>query len=268
MEQIDELAATYSKSLRVPSDKEKFKKDAADKVIVVIQSCNIAEYYAALPKLAEPVKYPSCKCIVVGTFAGKNAAIVRTGQGNDCRDDLKEILDFFPNVKYLLGLGICMGINRKFGDVLIGKKLQCEDNLKIENGRLKLRGDSMSVQKTMRSAFCDDTRGWIGFECTATADNSTAKARTSKVYTGCILSSPALINGEVTKEGLEKESQTIIGAEMEGWVLFKDFKHIDSIIIKGVSDYGDGNKNDDWQLTAAKAAVDYAHFKLESAFLE
>ena len=32
MEQIDELAATYSKSLRVPSDKEKFKKDAADKV--------------------------------------------------------------------------------------------------------------------------------------------------------------------------------------------------------------------------------------------
>ena len=46
-------------------------------------SCNmVAEYYAiALPKLAEPVKYPSCKCIVVGTFAGKNAAIVRTGQG-------------------------------------------------------------------------------------------------------------------------------------------------------------------------------------------
>ena len=55
---------------------------------------------------------------------------------------------------------------------------------------------------------------------------------------------------------------------MEGWVLFTDFKNIASIIIKGMSDLGNDTKADDWQLTAAKAAVDYAHFKLGKNFLD
>ena len=267
MELIDDLAATYSKSLKVPSDEEEFIKDAADKVNVVIQSCNDAEYYAALPRLTEPVKYPSSKPIVVGMFAGRNAAIVRTGKGNEFRKDLKEILRIFPNTNYLLGLGVCMGIKQKFGDVLVGKMIQIEENLKFQNGRLVLRGTRENVKETMKDVFCDDTRGWKRFECTAAAEDS--EARTSQVYTGCILSSSLLLNDEGTKQGLEEETQGLIGAEMEGWIAFEDFKSTGrkSITIKGVSDYGDGKKSDDWQLTAAKAAVDYAHFKLESAYL-
>ena len=289
MELIDDMSSTYDPLLPSnTSQQEEIKKFAANQVNVIIQSCNNAEYYAALEKMKaatdllpmfdKPVKYPTSKyTIVVGTFAGKNAAIVRTGQGNKCRDDLKEILEgshkdnlkaFFPHAKYLLGLGVCMGIKGKFGDVLIGKMVQIEENLKLENGKLVLRGTREVATQTMRNIFCDDTTGWNGFECTATAEDGTSEPRTSLVFSGCILSSPTLLNDKDIKQGLEKESQTLIGAEMEGWVLFTAFKDIESIIIKGISDYGDGTKADDWQLTAAKAAVDYAHFKLGKNFLD
>ena len=280
MELIDDISTTYNPLL--PSDasqQEKIKMFALNQVIVIIQSCNTAEYYAALEKMKaataslpmfdKPVKYPTSKyTIVVGTFAGQNAAIVRTGQGNKCRDDLKEILGYFPNAKYLLGLGICMGIKGKFGDVLIGRMVQIEECLKLENGKLKLRGTREHAKQTMTNIFCDDTAGWKGFKCTATAEGSTSKARTSLVFSGCILSSPTLLNDKDIKQRLEEESQRLIGAEMEGGVLFTAFKDIESIIIKGISDYGDGTKADDWQLTAAKAAVDYAHFKLNRCFLD
>ena len=119
------------------------RKFAADKVIVVIQSCNDAEYYAALdkiealPEFGKRVKYPDKHTIVVGIFAGWIAAIVRTGQGNECRNDLTEILGIFKKAKYLLGLGVCMGIKAKLGDVLFGKKLQIEKipSLKIARSR-------------------------------------------------------------------------------------------------------------------------------------
>ena len=279
MELIDDMSTTCNPLLPDASQQEEIKNFATNQVNIIIQSCNNAEYYAALermkpatkslPMFVKPVMYPTSRyTIVVGTFAGRNAAIVRTRQGNKCRDDLKVILGFFPHAKYLLGLGVCMGIKGKFGDVLIGKMVQIEENLKLENGKLVLRGTREVATQTMRNIFCDDTTGWNGFECTATAEGGTSEPRTSLVFSGCILSSPTLLNDSNIKQGLEKESQTLIGAEMEGWVLFTAFKDIESIIIKGISDYGDGTKADDWQLTAAKAAVDYAHFKLERSFLD
>ena len=260
-------------------DQYKAVKDfAATEVTVVIQSCNNAEYFAALeaierPPLSmfyKPVKYPVNKfTIVVGTFAGKGAAIVRTRQGTKCRDDLTTVLSFFPNATMLLGLGVCMGIKHKLGDVLVGEKIQIEENPKVRPGKLQLAGTCIEAKQTMRNVFCDTT-GWNQFECTDVPKDSGVKARISKAFSGCILSSPNLLDDPSIKQGLESETPPLIGAEMEGWVLFqyieKDFPIIESLIIKGICDYGDGTKNKDWQLTAAKAAVDYARFKLEKAF--
>ena len=52
---------------------------------------------------------------------------------------------------------------------------------------------------------------------------------------------------------------------MEGWVLYthimRDYPDLEVIIIKGVADYGDGEKDGRWQLTAAN----YTHFQLQPA---
>ena len=264
--------------LKPSEDQHQAVKDFGTKVTVVIQSCNEAEYFAALEAIEcpamfdKPVRYPTNKfTIVVGTFAGKNAAIVRTEQGIKCRDDLKTLLSppFFPNATMFLGLGVCMGIKHKLGDVLVGKKIQLEETPKVRQGKLHLAGTCKEAKQTVRNVFCDTT-GWSQFTCTDVPEDGSAKARISEAFSGCILSSPNLLDDRSIKHGLESETQSLIGAEMEGWVLFqyieKDFPKIESLIIKGICDYGDGTKNKDWQLTAAKAALDYARFKLEKAF--
>ncbi len=67
-------------------------------------------------------------------------------------------------------------------------------------------------------------------------------------------------------------SPEAIGGEMEGVILVEIRKRLESrapprelgvIIIKGVADYADGSKGEEWQLTAAMAAASYAKHRLE-----
>ena len=51
---------------------------------------------------------------------------------------------------------------------------------------------------------------------------------------------------------------------MEGWAQIEYTPEgVECIIIKGIADFADGTKDKVWQLTAAMAAVDYAHYKLK-----
>ena len=143
------------------------KDFAATKVKVVIQSCNEAEYAATLkaikrlplPMFDKPVRYPNDEnfTIVVGTFAGQNTAIVRTEQGTKCRDDLTAILHFLPNATMVLGLGVCMEIKHKLGDVLVGEKIQLKENPKVRRGNLQLVGPCNEAKQKVRNVFCDTT---------------------------------------------------------------------------------------------------------------
>ena len=56
---------------------------------------------------------------------------------------------------------------------------------------------------------------------------------------------------------------------MEGWVLCehiqKEYPDIETISIKGVTDYGNEKKDDKWQVTAAMAAASYTLHHLENS---
>ena len=282
MEWIDELAKKVE-PLKVPSQEEQkqaIKEFAANEVEVVIQTCNKAEYYAALEKveppqiegIEKPVEYPhGWYKIVVGTFAGKNAAVAWTEQGSYSQEDLEGILAIFEKATILLGIGVCMGIKHEYADVIVSKKINAAVAPKIGNDGIEPRGETKLAGKRVTKVFCD-TAGWNEFVCT------TVDQRVAKAYAGLVFSSPNLINNHAIKHSLLQ--QGYIGGEMEGWVLFKmqeKYPRIESIIIKGISDYGDGKKDgegsttqvkDKWQLTAAKAAVDYAVFKMTGAYIK
>ena len=80
----------------------------------VVLTCNENEYWAALERLEPPTKVDGseirdCPIIypqvgsVIGWFAGCRAAVVRTGQGNKCRDELTTALTkSFPNGKAVI----------------------------------------------------------------------------------------------------------------------------------------------------------------------
>ena len=286
-DEIHALAKKY-KPLPVPreADKKEALKAFADKVEVVIQCCNERELYAVLERTEAPqleteisfeksVHYPCSGCkyissmdITVGTFADKKVAVIRTDQGNACRDALVEVLEIFENAKLLLGLGVCAGFKNELGDVLVGEEIEAAENTKQSDefvDELLPRGERRKAVPSVRALFRDPA-GWNSFSCTA--DDS----RVAKVICGCIFSSSILLDTKNICEAMKKKSAGYIGLEMEGWVMFttieKKFPNVAAIIIKGISDFGDGTKNKDWQLTAAKAAVDYAHFKLEDAPLD
>ena len=88
----------------------------ARQVVLILHTCNVYEYWAALERLELPTKgdgsniqdhsiiYPQVGS-VIGWFAGYRAAVVRTGQGNKCRDELmKALTESFPNGKVIVEL--------------------------------------------------------------------------------------------------------------------------------------------------------------------
>ena len=95
----------------------------ARQVVLILHTCNANEYWAALERLEPPTKedggniqdrsiiYPQVGS-VIGWFAGYRAAVVRTQQGDKCRDDLtKALTESFLNGQVIIGAGIAYANN-------------------------------------------------------------------------------------------------------------------------------------------------------------
>ena len=255
----------------------------ARQVVVILHTCNINEYWAALERLEPPTKedgsnirdhtiiYPQIGS-VIGWFAGYRTAVVRTGQGNKCRDELTTALTkSFPNGKAIIGAGIAYANNReyKFADVLISDQIENFVQYKIVDGEITNRGPREQIDPNVQRVFENPAKDWTVMKHFACTDYN----RTSVAHIGSIVSVPTLFRDEVLRDQLMKHTPDCIGGEMEGWVLLElkrtlkgqHNKDIEVIVIKGVADYGDLSKGDKWQWTAAKAAMDCIHYCLEKS---
>ena len=254
----------------------------ARQVVVILHTCNDNEYWAALERLEPPTKedrsdirdraiiYPQIGS-VIGWFAGYRAAVVRTQQGNKCRDELsKALTESFPNGHVIIGAGIAYANNRKrkFADVLISDQVEDFVQYKKVGGEMINSGPREQIGANVQRVFESSARDWTDMKPFPCTDDN---LRTSVVHIGCIVSAPTLVKDEVLREQLMKHTPNAIGGEMEGWVLIglkrtlSEHKNIEVIVIKGVADYGDFKKGDKWQWTAAKAAIDCIHYCLEKS---
>ena len=252
----------------------------AQKVVIILHTCNKNEYWAALEKLQPPTKedqsnirerpiiYPQIGS-VIGWFAGYRAAVMRTGQGNKCRDGLmKALTESYPNAKVIIAAGIAYSNDqkRKFADVLISDQIENFVQYEKAGSMFTNCGPREEVDPNVQRVFENSGRDWTDVKHFICADDS----RTSVAHIGCIVSTPKLIRDEVLRDQLMKHTPNAIGGEMEGWVLLElkktlkgqHNKDIEVIVIKGVADYGDLKKGDKWQWTAAKAAIDCIHYCL------
>ena len=254
----------------------------ARQVVVVLHTCNDSEYWAALERMEPPtaedgsnIRDHAVKCpgtpSVIGWFGGYRAAVVRTEQGNKCRDELtKALTESFPNAQVIIGAGIAYANNRerRFADVLISDQIENFVQYKIVDGKITNRGPREQIDPNVQRIFKKPAGDWTSIRPFHCADND----RPSKAHIGCIVSAPTLVRDEALKVQLMKHTPDCIGGEMEGWVLlemkralsFRCKRNVEVIIIKSVADYGDCRKGDDWQWTAAKAAMDCIHYCLET----
>lgn len=207
--------------------------------------------------------------LALGKFGGYKVALLQTEMGSSCGPELKKAMEILPNVKCVIGVGVAFAFKKEYrlGDVLVSKWIAGGSDLKGQKGIIQIRN---AVRNSMSPAlihtFIRDANVWVAntkFKCSKGQETG----RKCKVYPGGIVSSPLLMDDKKMRDEIYKRFPEAVGGEMEGYMYMKlnDDKecNFEYIIIKGVSDYGDGTKNKVWQFTAATAAVDFVKFMLE-----
>ena len=258
---------------------DEFVHGYSKKVVLIVHTTNDREYLACLTLMKPPTKRDSCvrftkeECyeFTLGTFGGYSAALVKTKQGEECLPHINAAISQFPNAQAIIGVGVACAKGKKdaddvpkFGDVLVSDRIVEMTNVKGSHDKLINRGSTTLIADHLQHKFCHN-KSMFHFQCT---EGQTP--RNAKVYSGGIISWNQLLNNQITIQKVWENAPEAIGYEMEGCELMKIVREQDkegrkmgAIIIKGVSDCGDGTKGGDWQLTAALAAAEYANLRLK-----
>ncbi|EPS40132.1 hypothetical protein H072_6062 [Dactylellina haptotyla CBS 200.50] len=102
--------------------------------------------------------------------------------------------------------------------------------------------------------------GEIGSECTECDQQNRVNRRRRRtneaaVHYGTIASGNEVVKSPVLRDAISASLGNVVCIEMEAAGLMNDFP---CLVIRGISDYADSHKNDDWQRYAALTAAAYA----------
>lgn len=156
----------------------------------------------------------------------------------------KAISSLKPN--YIIMVGVAYGLDQrkqKVGDILVSKKIASYEPGKIFTKKFLPRGDRIPSPKYLLDKFRSGDNDWRG----------------ASVHFGIVLSGEKLVADEKFRAWLLKLEPESIGGEMEGAGLYVASyeEKVDWILVKGISDWGDENKNDEDQKLAAQNATSF-----------
>jgi nucleoside phosphorylase len=155
------------------------------------------------------------------------------------------IQDLRPQAVIMCGIAFGLRSDKQqLGDILVTKQLLCYEPQKIDIQRGQMpRGDRITVAERLLDRFRSGDNDWQG----------------AQTHFGLVLSGEKLVNDPAFREWLLKTEPEAVGGEMEGaglYVAARDAK-VDWILVKGICDWADGNKNDDAQPLAARNAAQF-----------
>ena len=190
-------------------------------------------------------KYGKTPVIVVMTAPAKDrqgptqAAIIAT-----------TILTTIKSIEYVVAVGVCFGIDKKkqqLGDVVISSII-CDFVCNREGTTVSPRGSQDGVGDKILNIF--------------KPSHNFKMLHEKKVHIGPVISTSNLIDNEIVKARRVKFRPDAVGGEMEGSAINAAVKKKSSatcIVIKGIGDWGDGNKegSKEWKPYAARAAAYY-----------
>ncbi|MFS2049376.1 reverse transcriptase domain-containing protein [Variovorax sp. Varisp41] len=245
------------------SDK-KLKKILKSTDILIVTSAEI-EKRAVLARL---VPLESEEKILVGShnnvtfrcgqFGRYSAAHVHTTQGPDGRRGATlTAAQAITGTKFkaCLVIGIAFGFDRKtqrLGDVLIAEQVQPYEHAKVE-GKAEVqvsRGASMQCGAILSERFHSRMGDWEKYRAITRV----------KLHQGTVLAGAKLVNSKPFRDRLLKQFKDLkpVGGEMEGHATYAaaQLGKVEIILVKGICDWADGDKDDSAQLFAMEMAVD------------
>lgn len=240
--------------------------DFCNEIQFIIQVVNENEYQAAVTLMKPPSNTSFEKAVVypqpgfmVGMFANKKTALIFTSEGSDCSDYVYDALTDFPKAQFVISIGVGYAFDstkQKLGDVLVSEQICDLKNLQLGPNKIVESGQRIDVVEELAEIFCEDLSH--EFEV------SDIK-RYANTHAGQFASFPAIIDSQDVRDEIHHSLPEAIGGDVEGGELLK-FQSKGEIkgvaLIKGVSNYADGNRGIEWEFTATSAALHYAHFKL------
>ena len=196
-------------------------------------------------------KYGENPVIVVNSAESKrfqgpiHAAIVLTIVLRECKD-----------IKYVISIGICFGMNKddKFADIYISDLVVDQSTKRVGTDR---------AHSGYRSAQPPVPRKMLHkFEATENFSLLTEPQYSVNVKKGPIIAANTLVDNLAEKEKMKENRHDAVGGEMEGAGIMAAIEYVDNvkaIIIKAVGDWGDGSKDHSrgWKPFAARAAAYY-----------
>ena len=227
-------------------------------ICVLIQTVNKHEFRAVMLELKEgsevkqyAIDDPLCDSqsyYYIGRWGNREipVAIIQTGMGsNDVYGswyETKKALKNLPHLRYIFAVGVCGGVKHKvkMGEVIVSKAIWGYSELKMTEPRWISRSDCVNLENTNFFHFLSQT----------------AHLPTN-TKCGTMISGPWLIKSVAIQDDLSKICQEGIAFEMEGDGIVKACRKtkIEYSVVKGVCDFGDLDKNDDWQPQAATNAA-------------
>ena len=211
--------------------------------------------------------------VYIGMVANHPIGLILHGTGRDCQRSLSNGLQLFPNAKHVVAVGVCYGFESnkekpRLGDVLISNRIIDLGSYKVIAERIISRGDDVRMRDEIYSVFCRRPNQETDFKI--------ATSRSAKHIVGAFVRGTLLVNDPDMKKKIEEEvRQDTCGGEMEGGELLRlqrdgitmpngdQKRDVQVIVIKAVSDLGDGLKKDNWQFIGAQAAFHYATIKMK-----
>ena len=266
---VDELKEKYKSGF---PNKHRKILDITDlqhpKYKVLIQTVNNNEFYAAMMEMKDhkAATYIGCDPVSksfsyyhAGKWGSVPVVIIQTGMGsngvNSSWYETKKALYCIPYLKYIFSVGVCGGVADKvnLGDVVISKAIQGYSDLKMTPfGWINRSVHALCTQMQMCHYL---TRG-----ANSPTDGIIVKEKT-------VLSGPWFIADAKVQSDLLKLSTEAAAFEMEGANIVQACGQtkVECLVVKGVSDLADVEKNDDWQPQAARNAAKYLNDRINNA---
>ena len=206
--------------------------------------------------------------VYIGNYGESKVIVVMTAPAKSRQGPIHaalitfKMLEKFPSIKYVVAVGVCFGMDSKkqnLGDVVISNIICDFTNKREGEGEDKeyQRGAHHQVKNNILHKF----RPHPNFKM----------PEDIKVLSGVLISTGSLIDNPDVKMKLSKSRPDAIAGEMEGAGIINAIDYIpgclaEAIVIKGIGDWGDGDKEaaKGSKATAAKNAAQYVYAALNN----
>lgn len=234
-----------------------FKPELLIVVATKIELCQVLRVMEALPRRKQLLQFADgMETYYIGNFGAFPACVVKCEMASQSPMSSGYTSDSAIKLwqtKVLIMIGIAFGKNKekyKPGDVIVAKQIILYENQRVGKDETIYRGSMPDTGFLLQNRFSNV----LGWEFKRPDDEAVA------VHEGAILSGEKLVDDPSFKEKLFNEHPTAIAGEMEGAGIYAAAARnkIDWILVKGISDWGDGKKHHKYQDLAAAAATSLA----------